>query len=158
MKAKQYTKETILNLGLYERNFPTFVPGDTIEVITKVKEVATQSKDKVAKNQKRNQSFTGTVLAIKGTGITKTFSVRAISEGISIERTFPYYASIVLEIKIITKGSVRRAKLYYLRSRYGKQSEVKKKKINTVLPVNSLDKKSYHTKLKDQEKVTYASL
>jgi large subunit ribosomal protein L19 len=147
MKAKHYTKETILNIGLYERNFPIFVPGDTIEVITKVKEIVSATKDKASKNQKRNQSFTGTVLAIKGTGISKTFSIRSISEGIAIERTFPYYASSVLEIKILSKGAVRRAKLYYLRDRYGKKSEVKKKKITTLIPANNAAKASLESNM-----------
>ncbi len=122
-----YTKETILNLGVVERNFPVFQAGDTIIVTTKVPEVTT-TKPKDTQKATRNQSFEGVVLAIKNSGIAMTFTVRRIIEGISIERIFPYYSPNVLSIEVKQEGSVRRAKLYYLRDRYGRSSEVKRKK------------------------------
>jgi large subunit ribosomal protein L19 len=127
MKAMHYTKETILNLGVVERNFPVFQAGDTIIVTTKVPEVTT-TKPKDTQKATRNQSFEGVVLAIKNSGIAMTFTVRRIIEGISIERIFPYYSPNVLSIEVKQEGSVRRAKLYYLRDRYGRSSEVKRKK------------------------------
>lgn len=126
MKSIHHTKETILNLGVTDRHFPQFQAGDTIIVTTKVPEVLSKTKD----NQKatRNQAFEGVVLAIKNSGIAMTFTVRKIVDGIAIERVFPYYSPNVLSIELKQEGSVRRAKLYYLRERYGKSSEVKRKK------------------------------
>jgi large subunit ribosomal protein L19 len=126
MKAMHYTKETILNLGVTERNFPKFKPGDTIIVTTKVPESTTKSKEST--KAVRNQAFEGIVLAIKHSGIAMTFTVRKIMDGISIERIFPYYSPNVISIELKEQGDVRRAKLYYLRDRYGKKSEVKRKK------------------------------
>ena len=161
MIAQGFTKETILKIGLYDRKFPDFSVGDTVEVITMVKEgsLAT-NKDKKSKNQKINQSFTGTVLAIKNSGIAKTFSVRSICEGISIEKTFPYYSSWIIDIKVVSRGAVRRAKLYYLRNRYGKNSEVKKKKNIGVAAVKGFSQRSVNLKVsaKDQDIVSTSAL
>jgi large subunit ribosomal protein L19 len=128
MKAIHYTKETILNLGVVDRNFPVFQAGDTIIVTTKVPEMTTANKGKDNQKTTRNQTFEGIVLAIKNSGIAMTFTVRKIVEGIAIERIFPYYSPNVLSIEVKQEGSVRRAKLYYLRDRYGRSSEVKRKK------------------------------
>ena len=128
-----YTKETILTLGVTERNFPVFQAGDTIIVTTKVPELITKTKD--SQKATRNQTFEGIVLAIKNSGIAMTFTVRRIIEGISIERIFPYYSPNVLSIELKQEGDVRRAKLYYLRDRYGRSSEVKRKKKNKDIKV-----------------------
>lgn len=133
MKAMHYTKETILTLGVTERNFPVFQAGDTIIVTTKVPELITKTKD--SQKATRNQTFEGIVLAIKNSGIAMTFTVRRIIEGISIERIFPYYSPNVLSIELKQEGDVRRAKLYYLRDRYGRSSEVKRKKKNKDIKV-----------------------
>ena len=133
MKAMHYTKETILTLGVTERNFPVFQAGDTIIVTTKVPELITKTKD--SQKATRNQTFEGIVLAIKNSGIAMTFTVRRIVEGISIERIFPYYSPNVLSIELKQEGDVRRAKLYYLRDRYGRSSEVKRKKKNKDIKV-----------------------
>lgn len=161
MIAQGFTKETILKIGLYDRKFSDFSVGDTVEVITMVQESSiANNKDKKSKNQKRNQSFTGTVLSIQNSGIAKTFSVRSICEGISIEKTFPYYSSLIIDIKVIRRGAVRRAKLYYLRNRYGKNSEVKKKKNIGVAAVKGLSKKSVNLKVatKDQDTASSSAL
>lgn len=137
MRAIHYTKETILSLGVVERNFPVFQAGDTIIVTTKVPEVI-NVKAKDTQKATRNQTFEGIVIAIKNSGIAMTFTVRRIIEGISIERIFPYYSPNVLSIEVKQEGSVRRAKLYYLRDRYGRSSEVKrKKKIKEIKVVKS---------------------
>ncbi len=125
MKAMHYTKETILSLGVTDRNFPIFQAGDTIIVTTKVPELISKTKD--SQKATRNQTFEGVVLAIKNSGIAMTFTVRRIIEGISIERIFPYYSPNVLSIEVKQEGSVRRAKLYYLRDRYGRSADVKRK-------------------------------
>lgn len=123
MKANKLTKETILNLGVYDRHFPNFKSGDVIIVTSNIKEG-----EKV-----RQQQFEGTVMSIKGSGISTTFCLRKIIDGIAIERIFPFYSPNLVAISLKTQGDVRRAKLYYLRGRYGKKSEVKlKKKTKTV--------------------------
>jgi large subunit ribosomal protein L19 len=123
MKANKLTKETILSLGVYDRHFPDFKSGDVIIVTSNIKEG-----EKV-----RQQQFEGTVISMKGTGITKTFCLRKIIDGIAIERIFPFYSPNLVAISLKTQGDVRRAKLYYLRGRYGKKAEVKlKKKTKTI--------------------------
>lgn len=118
MKANKLTKETILQLGVYERNFPDFKSGDTIIVTSKITEGA----------KFRLQDFEGTVISLKGSGISKTFCIRRIIDGVAIERILPYYSPSLVSITVKNKGAVRRAKLYYLKDRYGKSSEVKLKK------------------------------
>ena len=114
MKANHYTKETVLNLGLTERNFPDFRSGDTVCVTVKVKEGS----------KERLQDFQGSVIKIKGTGIVKTFCVRKITDGVAIEKIFPYHSPTISSISLIKRGIVRRAKLYYLRDRQGKEGQV----------------------------------
>lgn len=135
-----YTKETIMTLGVTDRNFPVFQAGDTIIVTTKVPELITKTKD--SQKATRNQAFEGIVLAIKNSGIAMTVTVRRIIEGISIERIFPYYSPNVLSIEVKQEGSVRRAKLYYLRDRYGRSSEVKRKKKNKEIKVTKSESMS----------------
>lgn len=116
MKAQKLTKETIGQLGVAERNFPEFTIGDTIAVSQRIKEG----------NRERLQVFQGDVLAMKGTGASRTFTVRKIaSDKIPVERIFPYFAPFVEEIKVIKRGKVRRAKLYYIRDRVGKAARIK---------------------------------
>jgi large subunit ribosomal protein L19 len=114
MKAQGYTKETILDLGISERNFPEFRSGDTICVTLRVKEGA----------KERLQDFEGVVMGSKGKGITKTFRIRKIADGIAVEKIFPYYAPVISSIKLIKQGVVRRTKLYYLRSKKGRDAEI----------------------------------
>ncbi len=118
MKAKKYTKETILSLGTQERNFPRFEVGDAIIVGQKIKEG----------DKERIQYFEGDVIAMKNNGISSTFTVRKIgANSIAVERIFPYYSEIIDSIKFLRRGKVRRAKLYYIRERIGKAARVKEK-------------------------------
>ncbi len=118
MKAKQYTKETINNIGIQDRNFPLFRVGDTIAVSQRIKEG----------NKERLQVFQGNVIAMHKKGASTTFTVRKIgAHGISVERIFPYYSPLVDSIKLITRGAVRRAKLYYIRDRVGRAARIKEK-------------------------------
>ena len=94
---------------------PAFSIGDTVRVENRIKEG----------NRERIQVFEGTVIARKGSGISETFTVRRVSYGIGVERTFPLHSPRVDHIEIIRRGKVRRAKLYYLRDRVGKASKVK---------------------------------
>lgn len=98
-------------------DFPDFRPGDSINVTYKIVEG-----DKV-----RNQSFKGDVLKIKGEGLRKTFTVRKISNGVGVERIFPFSSPNLVSIELIKRGKVRRAKLYYLRKLVGKKSRIKER-------------------------------
>ena len=94
---------------------PVFEIGDTVRVYVKV----------VEGTRERLQAFEGTVIARKGGGLTETFTVRRISFGIGVERTFPIHSPRVDHVDVVRKGKVRRAKLYYLRERTGKAAKVK---------------------------------
>ncbi|MDI6794496.1 MAG: 50S ribosomal protein L19 [bacterium] len=98
-------------------NLVDFRPGDTIRVEVKV----------VEGNKERIQPFEGIVIKRCGGGITETFTVRRVSYGMGVERTFPLHSPNVDNIKVISRGKVRRAKLYYLRDRRGKAAQVKRK-------------------------------
>jgi large subunit ribosomal protein L19 len=91
---------------------PNFAPGDIIEVHTRIKEGG----------KERIQIFKGIVIAIKGAGISKTFTVRKISYGIGVEKIYPVYSPSIAKIKIVKKAKVRRSKLYFLRKRIGKSA------------------------------------
>ena len=96
-------------------NVDQFNVGDTVKVSAKIKEG----------NRERVQVFEGTVLKIQGTGVRKTFTVRKISNGIGVEKTWPLHSPIVESVEVVRHGKVRRAKLNYLRERTGKAAQVK---------------------------------
>ena len=96
---------------------PAFEIGDTIRIQVKNREG----------ERERIQAFEGTVIAKHGSGISETFTVRRVSYGVGVERVFPVHSPNVADIKIVRRGKVRRAKLYYLRDRVGKASKVKEK-------------------------------
>jgi len=99
-------------------DLPKFEVGDTVKVFVKV----------VEGNRERLQGFEGVVIARKNGGIRETFTVRRVSFGIGVERTFPLHSPKIDHIEIIRSGKVRRAKLYYLRERSGKSAKIKEKK------------------------------
>ena len=96
---------------------PAFEIGDTIRIDVKIREG----------ERERIQAFEGTVIAKHGSGISETFTVRRVSYGVGVERVFPLHSPNVADVKIVRRGKVRRAKLYYLRDRVGKASKVKEK-------------------------------
>lgn len=98
-------------------DIPDFKPGDTVKVHVKVKEG----------DKERIQVFEGTVIARRGGGLRETFTVRKISFGVGVERVFPLHSPIIDKIEIVRRGDVRRAKLYYLRKKKGKEAKVKEK-------------------------------
>jgi len=128
-KAAFYTKETIQSIGMKDRQFPAFGVGDMVVVSLKIKEIgeATKGKGKGAKEVKeRLQAFQGNVIAIHKKGISTTFMVRKIADNsVAVERIFPLYSPVIDSIKVLGKGDVRRAKLYYLRHKVGKKAQVK---------------------------------
>ena len=97
------------------KEIPTFGIGDTVKVHAKIKEG----------NRERIQIFEGTVIARKHGGISETFTVRRVSYGVGVEKTFPIHSPNVARVEVVRKGKVRRAKLYYLRGRVGKAAKVK---------------------------------
>jgi large subunit ribosomal protein L19 len=100
-------------------DIPDFAPGDTVKVHVRV----------VEGNRQRVQLFQGVVIGRKGAGLRETFTVRKVSFGVGVERTFPVHSPIVDKIEVATRGDVRRAKLYYLRGRVGKAAKIKEKRV-----------------------------
>src|SRR4028119_2299083 len=107
----QLEQEQIAKLG---REIPDFQPGDTLIVNVKVKEG----------ERSRVQAYEGVVIARSGSGINESFTVRKISYGEGVERVFPIHAPLIDSIKVVRRGKVRRAKLYYLRDRRGKSARI----------------------------------
>ena len=97
---------------------PNFRPGDTVKVHVKV----------VEGNRSRIQVFQGVIIRRQGGGVRETFTVRKVSFGVGVERTFPVHTPIVEKIELVTRGDVRRAKLYYLRDLRGKKAKIKEKR------------------------------
>ena len=97
---------------------PAFKAGDTIKVHVKV----------VEGNRSRVQVFQGVVIALQGAGISRSFTVRKVSFGVGVERTFPLHSPIFEQIEVVTRGDVRRAKLYYLRNLRGKKAKIKERR------------------------------
>ncbi|WP_456479151.1 50S ribosomal protein L19 [Nautilia sp.] len=101
------------------KEIPEFRPGDTVRVAVEIKEG----------DKKRIQNYEGVVIAIKGQGAGKTFTVRKIgANNIGIERIFPLYSESIAGIEVVRKGKVRRAKLYYLRGKTGKKARIKERR------------------------------
>jgi large subunit ribosomal protein L19 len=99
-------------------DIPSFRPGDTVKVHVRV----------VEGTRERIQVFQGVVIARQGGGLRETFTVRKVSFSVGVERTFPLHAPIISKVEVVTRGDVRRAKLYYLRNRIGKAAKVKEKR------------------------------
>jgi len=111
---QQLEQEEIARLG---KTIPDFAPGDTVVVQVKVKEG----------NRERLQAYEGVVIAKRNRGLNSAFTVRKISSGEGVERTFQSYSPLVASIEVKRRGDVRRAKLYYLRERSGKSARIKEK-------------------------------
>ena len=97
---------------------PEFAPGDTLKVHVRV----------VEGSRERVQVFQGVVIRRQGDGSRETFTVRKMSFGVGVERTFPVHSPVIARIEVLTRGDVRRAKLYYLRDRTGKAAKIKEKR------------------------------
>ena len=101
-------------------DIPEFRPGDTLKVHVRV----------VEGTRERIQVFQGAVIRRQGSGARETFSVRKVSFGVGVERSFPVHSPIISKIEVVTRGDVRRAKLYYLRDRVGKAAKIKERRTN----------------------------
>ena len=102
------------------RSVPSFAPGDTLKLHVRV----------VEGNKERTQLFQGVVTRRQGSGIRETFTVRKLSYGVGVERTFPLHSPVLAKIEVVSRGDVRRAKLYYLRDRIGKAAKIKEKRLS----------------------------
>jgi large subunit ribosomal protein L19 len=99
-------------------DLPRFVPGDTVRVHVRVAEAG----------RERIQVFQGVVISRKGGGLRETFAVRKVSFGVGVERTFPLHSPTISKVEVVSRGRVRRAKLYYLRERRGKRARIRERR------------------------------
>ena len=116
MDAIKYVEEQMKIEGI--KTHPEFRAGDSVAVNYKI----------IEGDKERIQSYKGDVIQISGSGVTKTFTVRKISNGVGVERIFPLESPSVASIEILKRGKVRRSKLYYLRELVGKKARIKEKK------------------------------
>ncbi len=107
------------------KTIPPFRAGDTLRVNVRVKEG----------DKERLQAFEGVCIARRGAGVSESFTVRKISNGVGVERIFPVHSPMLSEIAVVRRGRVRRAKLFYLRNVTGKSARIKEKKVRVVVPV-----------------------
>ena len=105
-------------------DIPPFRPGDTLRVTVRVREG----------DKERLQAFEGVCIARRGSGVSETFTVRKISNGVGVERIFPVHSPMIAEIQVVRRGRVRRAKLYYLRHLTGKATRIREKKVRVTVP------------------------
>ena len=108
----------VLDADSLRADIPEFRPGDTVKVHVRV----------IEGTRSRIQVFQGVVIRRQGGGIRETFTVRKVSFGVGVERTFPVHTPVVEKIEVLTRGDVRRAKLYYLRELRGKAAKIKEKR------------------------------
>ena len=105
-------------------DLPPFRAGDTLRVNVKVKEG----------DKERIQAFEGVCIARRGSGVSESFTVRKISNGVGVERIFPVHSPMIGDIQVVRRGRVRKAKLYYLRQLAGKATRIKEKKVRVLVP------------------------
>ncbi len=117
-RRKRMQKTDVVESEYLRDDIPDFRPGDTVKVHVRV----------VEGNRERIQVFQGVVIARRGGGTRETFTVRKVSFGVGVERTFPLHSPIIAKIEVVSQGKVRRAKLYYLRDRVGKKARIKEKR------------------------------
>ncbi len=108
----------VLDAESLRSDIPAFRPGDTLKVNVRV----------VEGSRSRVQLFQGVVIRRQGAGLRETFTVRKVSFGVGVERTFPVHTPVIESIEVLTRGDVRRAKLYYLRDLRGKKAKIKEKR------------------------------
>jgi large subunit ribosomal protein L19 len=106
------------------KEVPPFRAGDTLRVNVRVREG----------DKERLQAFEGVCIARRGSGVSATFTVRKISNGVGVERIFPLHSPMIADINVLRRGRVRRAKLFYLRSLSGKATRIREKKVRVTVP------------------------
>lgn len=115
MDAIKFVQEQMNN----QSDTPDFRPGDNVVVSYRI----------IEGSKERIQDFRGDVIKIRGEGANKTFTVRKMSNGVGVERIFPFASPNIAEVKVLKRGKVRRAKLYYLRNLVGKKARIKERKM-----------------------------
>lgn len=110
------------------QDIPAFRPGDTLRVNVRVREG----------DKERIQAFEGVCIARRGSGVSETFTVRKISNGVGVERIFPVHSPMIADIVVVRRGRVRRAKLYYLRHLSGKATRIREKKVRVSVPATEV--------------------
>ena len=115
---------TAVERASLKTNIPAFDPGDTVRVMVRVREG----------DKERLQAFEGVCIAKRGSGVSATFTVRKISNGVGVERIFPLHSPMIAEISVVRRGRVRRAKLYYLRHLTGKATRIRERKAKVLVP------------------------
>ena len=114
MEAIKFVQEQLAQ----KKDYPAFRPGDNIVVNYRI----------VEGNKERIQAFRGDVIQIKGEGATKTFTVRKMSNGVGVERIFPFTSPNIVDIQLLKRGKVRRSRLFYLRGLVGKKARIQERK------------------------------
>lgn len=112
-------KTDLVDQAYLRSDLPEFRPGDTVKVHVRVVEAG----------RERTQVFQGVVIRRQGGGLQETFTVRKISFGVGVERTFPLHSPSIAKLEVVSRGHVRRAKLYYLRERRGKKARIKERRL-----------------------------
>jgi large subunit ribosomal protein L19 len=110
-------------------DLPAFRAGDTLRVNVRV----------IEGEKERLQAFEGVCIARRGSGVSQTFTVRKVSNGVGVERIFPLHSPMISEIAVVRRGRVRRAKLYYLRHLTGKATRIREKKIKVTVPTTGTE-------------------
>jgi large subunit ribosomal protein L19 len=118
------TEKTWLRAGI-----PPFRAGDTLRINVRV----------IEGEKERLQAFEGICIARRGTGVSETFTVRKVSNGVGVERIFPTHSPMIAEIVVVRRGRVRRAKLYYLRHLTGKATRIREKKVKVAVPTTGTE-------------------
>jgi large subunit ribosomal protein L19 len=115
--SKQAILDSVVQ-GVLKTDLPTIWPGDNVKASVKVREAG----------KERIQVFEGLVIAVKNGGVARTITVRKISSGVGVERTFPLHSPNLAKVEVVRRGKVRRAKLYYLRDKVGKDARIKERR------------------------------
>ncbi len=145
MNIIQQIEQAQIDAVRAKRNIPVFGPGDTVKVMVRVQEVAEadpkdKKKGKAAAPKTptfRQQAYEGVCIARDGHGLNESFTVRKISYGEGVERVFPIYSPLIADIEVLRRGSVRRAKLYYLRGRKGRAARIFERTDATAKKLNA---------------------
>ena len=111
------------------RDVPPFRAGDTLRVNVRVKDG----------DKERLQAFEGVCIARRGSGVSETFTVRKVSNGVGVERIFPVHSPMLAQVEVVRRGRVRRAKLYYLRHLTGKATRIKERKVRVEVPASGTE-------------------
>ncbi len=136
-------KTDLVDKAYLRTDLPAFRPGDTVKVHVRVVEAG----------RERVQVFQGVVIRKQGGGLQETFTVRKISFGVGVERTFPLHSPSISKLEIVTRGHVRRAKLYYLRERRGKKARIRERRLDDAELAALASAEAARTALADEDEV-----